>query len=374
MEQFHYRMLEDKIRLDAYNAAIRKTVRQGDIVVDIGGGTGILSMMAAACGAKKVYCIEASEIAIIASEVVDHNGYGNVISVINKDLRDVELPERADVLIGEILGSFGIEEDVLKLYHIAVEKFLKDDGRTLPRALSLFAAPTYSRILQEMTTFWDSISGLDYEPVKKRLEHLVVIEEVEETELLEAPNLIGQFSLKDCENFDINQTTRFTFSRNADINAYCGWFSTELCEGITLDNSPFSPQTHWKQIIFPVLPAVSVRKGDSVEVCISSLHYGDAILFNWFSDFNLSGELYKRQGISSLRLKVPDKVTDWFKPQNSSSVRLSKKGLKMRDILSGIRVDDTLTSIKKRLSEINTEHDAELITREYLANGWLETF
>jgi len=80
----HERMLLDKIRCDAYREAIQGTVKPGDVVVDLGAGTGLLSFFAAQAGARHVYAIEMSGIAEVAAELIEANGFRDRITLIRK--------------------------------------------------------------------------------------------------------------------------------------------------------------------------------------------------------------------------------------------------------------------------------------------------
>lgn len=79
-------MLEDDPRTSAYKNAImsNKAFFEGKVVMDVGCGTGILSIFCAQAGAKKVYAIEASKIAGLAKEIVKENKFEDVIEVILK--------------------------------------------------------------------------------------------------------------------------------------------------------------------------------------------------------------------------------------------------------------------------------------------------
>lgn len=103
--------LIDIDRTVAFKSAIENTVRPGDVVVDMGAGSGVLSMFAAKAGARKVYAVEIDRNYI---ETLRHtfqaNGLGDKIEVINVDVRKLVLPEKVDVIIGEMIATGLIEE------------------------------------------------------------------------------------------------------------------------------------------------------------------------------------------------------------------------------------------------------------------------
>ena len=72
---FHQSMIHDRRRVEAFRAAIEAAVQPGDVVLDIGTGTGLLACLAARAGARKVYAVEEGGIATVAAGVVADNGY-----------------------------------------------------------------------------------------------------------------------------------------------------------------------------------------------------------------------------------------------------------------------------------------------------------
>ena len=121
----HILMLNDQRRTQSYLNAIQAVVIPGQVVVDLGTGTGVLAVAAARAGAKKVYAIEATSIGEYAQKVFEANGYSDVISLINGWSTQIELPEKADVLISEIIGNDPFGERALEATLDARTRFLK---------------------------------------------------------------------------------------------------------------------------------------------------------------------------------------------------------------------------------------------------------
>jgi len=125
--------LFDTKRTNTFMEAINEVVRPGDVVVDAGSGSGVLSLFAARAGAKKVYCIEASQrfIAIIKKNA-ELNNYQDVLEVIHADATTVTLPEQVDVIISELLSTgLFYEPETEVLNHL--RQYLKPNGRIIPQ-------------------------------------------------------------------------------------------------------------------------------------------------------------------------------------------------------------------------------------------------
>ena len=101
----HARMLHDERRTGDFLAALAAAVRPGDVVLDIGTGSGVLAVAAARAGARHVYAVEASDIAGVAERVFEANGVADRVTLLPGWSRQIDLPEPADLLVAEIIGN-----------------------------------------------------------------------------------------------------------------------------------------------------------------------------------------------------------------------------------------------------------------------------
>jgi len=138
-------MLQDAVRTGAYQAAIMANAEdfRDKVVMDVGSGSGILAYFAAKAGARRVYAVEASNVADRAALLMRANGLADRIIVLKAKVEEVELPEgeKVDVLISEPMGFMLVHERMLESYMIARQMFLKPGGRMFPSTGTIFAAP-----------------------------------------------------------------------------------------------------------------------------------------------------------------------------------------------------------------------------------------
>ena len=146
-------MICDRVRTEAFERAIRAVVRPGDVVLDVGAGSGILSLFAARAGAARVYAVERTTVAVLAQDLAEANGFGEVIEVIHGDLMDIELPEKVDVIVSEWLGGFGIDEGMLTPVIVARDRWLKPGGVMIPASVTAWAGLVHDRYLSDTVDF-----------------------------------------------------------------------------------------------------------------------------------------------------------------------------------------------------------------------------
>jgi len=275
----HRLMIQDDVRTNAYMNAIynAKPYFEGKIVMDVGAGTGILSLFCAKAGAKKVYAVEASNLARVLPQVFEKNGFRNTVQVFHSKVEDVKLEEKVDIIISEWMGFYLLHESMLDSVLFARDNFLKPEtGLLFPNTAQIYAAPcSIPELWENLHTFWETKHyDFDLSPFVQlsKLKTKPEIHLVNPDNILSDPQLLWEFDLSKADrNSLISLTDRrfFSIEQDGEIQGVCIWFSCGFpsspeIEESTLPTGPWDPETHWKQTVIVCPNAVAVEAGDII--------------------------------------------------------------------------------------------------------------
>lgn len=283
----HSPMLADRVRMESYRKAIHETVRPGDVVCDIGTGSGILAFFALQAGAGKVYAIEQSEIIEEARKLAQLNGFEKRIIFVKGESDKINLPEKVDVIISELIGFFGIEENLPHFKIDARDRFLKTNGRLLPHWLELYIAPV------QFSEFWnDKIGlynqdfyGLDFSPVRKTAaEHRYTPDCSNKIIFIAKPVLILRLDFYEIKSIPSFYSTDFTIDKNGDLHGLVGYFKAGLSRNIILSTAPQEPVTIWGQSFFPLQETFAAQKGDIIKYKMKPIPQKNNFFWQWDTD------------------------------------------------------------------------------------------
>src|SRR5881394_849299 len=133
-------MIADRVRVEAYAEALRKSVRKGSVVAEIGTGPGIFAVLACQLGAGRVYAIEPSAIIQVAREIASANGCADKIEFFEDLSNRVTIPTRADVVFSDLRGILPLFQRHIPAIIDARSRFLAPGGTMIPRKDTLWAA------------------------------------------------------------------------------------------------------------------------------------------------------------------------------------------------------------------------------------------
>jgi len=266
----YYEMMSDRVRVDAYARAIAQAVQPGDVVVDLGAGLGLLTLMALRAGAARVYAIEKADSIELARAVVEHNGLTERVVFLHGNSKEMFLPERADVLVSETLGSFGIDENTLAFTADARDRFLKPDGRMVPERIRPWLAPVQSPDGHERVDFWHDVAGFDYSPALDQQRGRMSLVTFTEGDLLAPRQCLADLDLRAVDGDTLARKLLFPIQRPGTLHGLAGWFEADLGGGGAINTAPEAPATHWQQAFFPFLHSIEVVVGDYLEVTLEA--------------------------------------------------------------------------------------------------------
>jgi len=297
-------MLEDTHRTGSYYNAIlwNPSCFEGKVVLDVGAGSGILSIMAAKAGAAKVFAVEATDMAQRARKIVAANGLAEVIQVLQGTVETVHLPCKVDVIVSEWMGYLLLRESMLDSVLAARDKFLKPGGALFPSHATLYLAPVEQhKVLKDKFQTWEGEQAhwatfaedmmnsyeTDFSCVEKefiqeqRKYYLQTAAFVNLTpkQLAGPGRPLMQLDLATVTLDELKQPPKpmrcsMKIAKAGPIEGFVGYFDvafngSEACpaeQQVTLTTAPtVGAATHWGQQLFGFYPPFKAQRGDILE-------------------------------------------------------------------------------------------------------------
>ncbi|XP_077472223.1 protein arginine N-methyltransferase 5 [Stigmatopora argus] len=295
LESQTYEVFEkDPIKYSQYQQAVYKCLLDRvpeeekdtnvQVLMVLGAGRGPLvnaSLRAAKQADRKlkVYAVEKNPNAVITLENWRFEEWGDQVTVVSSDMRDWTSPEKADIIVSELLGSFGDNELSPECLDGA-QHFLKDDGVSIPSSYTSFLAPLSSSKL------YNEVRGCrerDKDP-ECHFEMPYVVRLHNFHQLAEPkPCFTFVHPTKDMNN-NRYQCLKFSVGCNSVLHGFAGYFETTLYKDVTLS---IKPDTHspgmfsWFPILFPLKHPISISRDDDVTVRFWRCNNGKKVWYEW---------------------------------------------------------------------------------------------
>lgn len=276
-------MIADRERFEGYRKAISKTVRPGDVVLEIGCGPGVFALLACYAGALKVYAIESDEIVHHARELVAANGLTERFEFLHGDSRKVQLSERVDVIISDLRGSLPFFDHAITSVEDARNRFLAPQGTMIPgrdilKASIIDASEYYALLISP----WQTLeSGVDLSLSRELILNGCYTANFKADQLLTEPQDWCFLDYRAGAKASCAADLIFKAARTGTAHGICVWFETELADGIGFSTAPNDTRSVYGQCFFPWPQAVLLEIGQEIHVSLHANLVGDDYIWRW---------------------------------------------------------------------------------------------
>ncbi|MBA0661734.1 hypothetical protein Goklo_005990 [Gossypium klotzschianum] len=266
-------MLKDVVRTKTYQNVIyqNKFLFQNKVVLDVGAGTGILSLFCAKAGAAHVYAVECSHMADMAKQIVETNGLSDVVTVLKGKIEEIELPvAKVDIIISEWMGYFLLFENMLNTVLYARDKWLVNDGVVLPDKASLYlTAIEDAEYKDDKIEFWNNVYGFDMSCIKKQAMMEPLVDTVDQNQIVTNSHLLKTMDISKMAPGDASFTASFKLVAQRDdyIHAFVAYFDvsfTKCHKLMGFSTGPKSRATHWKQTVLYLEDVLTICEGEAI--------------------------------------------------------------------------------------------------------------
>ena len=276
-------LIDDPVRMDAYASALQHAVTAGSVVVDIGAGTGVMSLLACRFGARRVYAIEPDNVIHIARQNAAANNLADRIEFIQDLSTNVNLPLRADVVVSDLRGILPLfQKHIPSIVH-AREHLLASGGVLIPGEDSLWMAVTEEpERTGHFSDRWDPGQyGLRLEGERRYLKNLMYKTRVGIDRLLTKPKCWAQLNYRNILSPNIEAEFDLPVLRDGLAYGIVAWFDTVLLDEIGFSNAPGEREAVYGRMLFPLAEPTEVRRGDTITVALRASLTGGDYTWQW---------------------------------------------------------------------------------------------
>ncbi|KAF4276106.1 hypothetical protein CNMCM8812_005315 [Aspergillus fumigatus] len=290
----HESMLKDTVRTDSYRDFIydNKHLFKDKVVLDVGCGTGILSMFCAKAGAKKVISVDNSNIIDRAKEIIYENGFGDVITCIRGKIEEVTLPvSHVDIIVSEWMGYCLLFEAMFDSVIYARDRYLAPGGLMVPSDATLRIAPfADSEFISSHISFWDDVYGFKMGSMRKNIYDDALVRSVQPAAIPGDSDVFLELPLHTITVEELSFLKGFQVTLKEDIDALDGfviWFDIFFMPSrdstvpknavpsemkkkgfVAFTTGPHGPETHWQQGVLLIdserKKGVALKKGQAI--------------------------------------------------------------------------------------------------------------
>lgn len=221
--------MEDVDRILLFKELINNNqyIFRDKIVMEVGSGIGIIGLLIAKAGAKKVICVDENPSVKYAQELFKANGQEGKVEIFNDSIEKVKLEKGSvDVIFSDWIGCFGVNGRLVKDVIFARDHFLKADGLILPDKANIWmAAVSDTDYCPSRFNYWDNVYGYTMPTMKELFYTEVVYDYIDKDQLIS--NRAQLFSLDimkiNVDELCFKREFNLVFNENAEFNSMTLW-------------------------------------------------------------------------------------------------------------------------------------------------------
>lgn len=358
-------MIADRRRSNAFFRALQAAVRPGDVVLDIGTGVGTFAVAACRFGAARVYAIEPDNVISNGPVLAKANGCEDRITFIHGLSTDVDLPERADVIISDLRGMLPFLQGHIPSIVDARTRFLKPGGTLIAQRDEIWAAPVEApERYADFTRAWEQpVFGLDLTSLRSRSVQEWTGVHLDETTVIGEPQMTAELDYRTITDPNMLGTVRSVITRDGVIHGIALWFDCHLAPGISFSAAP-GPKTIYGQVFFPLAKPVEVRGGELFEATIRAVLHESKYIWSWSSAVRALDGVTRASATQSTMANALPPIDTLRRGADSFVPHLSRAGQADRDILISF---DGAHSLREIAHHVAARYPDQFV-------GWKEAF
>jgi protein arginine N-methyltransferase 1 len=277
-------LIADEGRTRAYAESLKRRVTSASVVVDIGTGTGIFALLAGRLGARKVYAIEPSDAIAFGRRIAAENGLDGRVEFIQGLSTQVQLPEKADLIVSEIHGVLPAYQRSLFSLIDARDRFLASTGCLIPRRETLWAALVEAAALhQHIAGVWGTdVFGIDMTAIRPTAVNTWHKSRLRPPDLVTSPECWAVLDYATLRTPHVRGDVTWEIREHRTAHGIGAWFDWDGVDGVTFSNSPLSGERHiFGQAFFPWPEPLELCHGDEVRVQLRADAVGSEYVYGW---------------------------------------------------------------------------------------------
>ena len=269
--------------MDAYREAIHQVVRQGDIVFDLGAGTGILGLHACSAGAKSVHAVEPTDIIAVVPDIAQANGFAERIHPHKCASFHFEPDEKADVIIASMLPSGAFANNFVQVVGDASKRLLKPNGIIIPKTIHAAFCPVELPDWYEgHVACWDAPKqGFAFNSIHAVSANRPRNHRISSSSLIAIPARAEAVVTLEPPERDLQVDLAFVIQRDSVAHAVASWIEVNMTDRVVVGNCPVGPTNTWDNLLLPLETPLKLVAGETARVSIRADFLSSDTILSW---------------------------------------------------------------------------------------------